>query len=357
MTAKKNFKRLVRARARKTGESYATALWHLLRQASKEHAMADPVPTLRRIEKPEYGFAISLPEHWQEEPPDPGNSPWEVARFRGTQPALPGLMRNCLVFRNPTRRGVDARTSARNNQPPLERAGFGNFRFHDAVIASRPGARIDFDQPTPSGIWSCRHYHLVLEEATFCVAFGTTQPDEDTALLDALAGSFELIGELAGAVARPLVEMSRRVVEKPEYGFAVEVPEGWLERPADVRGNQWEVARFVEQGDTRHSCAFSRRRRPDFTPDDVANETKESLERMGFQNFQLAPVTLAGQPAVRLDCEQRDAGRVWAARGFFVKVGDVHLGMHLTTAMPEQDGALFDHFERSFRLLATNGSS
>lgn len=41
-----------------------------------------PIPTLRRVEKPEHGFAIAVPQVWPEEPPDSGNSPYEVARFR-----------------------------------------------------------------------------------------------------------------------------------------------------------------------------------------------------------------------------------------------------------------------------------
>ena len=82
MTANRNFKRLVRARARKTGESYAAALRHFQKRIAEERQMA--YPTLRRVEKPEYGFALYVPEDWRESSPDLRNSPWEVARFSGS---------------------------------------------------------------------------------------------------------------------------------------------------------------------------------------------------------------------------------------------------------------------------------
>src|SRR5437764_6559830 len=76
MTANKNFKRRVRDRARRTGESYTAALRHLRQLDVKE-----PTVQWQRIEKTDFGYAISVPAGWTERPPDLKNSPLETARF------------------------------------------------------------------------------------------------------------------------------------------------------------------------------------------------------------------------------------------------------------------------------------
>ena len=134
MTARKNFKRLVRARARKTGESYAAALSHFDEEVpAAQRNATTTLHDLRRVEKPEYGFALRVPDDWKELPPDLRNSAWEVARFSANDPAIRARHRNCLVFRNPAPTGVDAHTAARNAQPVLEVGGFGNFTHLDAA--------------------------------------------------------------------------------------------------------------------------------------------------------------------------------------------------------------------------------
>jgi hypothetical protein len=192
MTARKNFKRLVRARARKTGESYAAAFRHLQKPGAEAQPMA--FPQLRRIEKPEYGFALSLPDDWREEPADPFNSWAEVARFAGPGPGT----RGCLVFRNATQPGIDAPTVARRVVRVLEQSGFGNFRHLDTVLAGRPGARLDFDKPAPSGVWSVRHYFVIERDTPFCVSFGTSALEQDAALIDTLAATFTFLEPKSG---------------------------------------------------------------------------------------------------------------------------------------------------------------
>jgi hypothetical protein len=192
MTAKKNFKRLVRARARKTGESYAAAFRSLQKKVPEEPSMAAAAsasPPLRRVEKPELGFALSFPDDWREERPDPFNGAQEIARFIGPGPGV----RNCLVFRNRTEPELTAGAAARRVVPVLERRGFGNFTHHDVVLAGRPAARVDFDRPAGEGTWSVRHYFVVAGDAPFCVSFGTSMLEQDAALLDTLAATFTFL--------------------------------------------------------------------------------------------------------------------------------------------------------------------
>ena len=67
MTADKHFKRKVRERSRRTGESYTAALRHLRRDTRREPAMpsdptnqGDPVQW-QSVEKPDLGYAAHVP--------------------------------------------------------------------------------------------------------------------------------------------------------------------------------------------------------------------------------------------------------------------------------------------------------
>jgi hypothetical protein len=150
---------------------------------------ASAPPPLRRVEKPELGFALSLPEGWREEPPDPFNSAQEIARFVGPGPGA----RNCLVFRNRAEPGLTAAAAARRVVAVLERGGFGNFVHHGVPLAGRPAARLDFDKPAAGGTWSVRHYFVVAADTPFCVSFGTSALAQDARLIDALAATFAFL--------------------------------------------------------------------------------------------------------------------------------------------------------------------
>jgi hypothetical protein len=355
MTAKKNLKRLVRARARKTGESYAAALSQLRKERSSAPGQpVEPEPSgglfsMRRIEKSEHGFVLTLADSWKEEPPDTRNSPWEVARFVTTDTG-PGWHR-IFVFRHPAPRSGDARLAARLVQPALERAGFGNFQLVDAELAGCPATQLDFERTAPGGFLACRQYRVVVGDITLCLGLSTPDPERDFAPFDAIVDSLELTGDLATAAPRPLSDPSI-VVERPEHGFALEVPSGWEELLPNRRANPWEVARFVEIGDRRHFVSVSRRVAPSLTASDLADEARTLLAGLGYGGFQLSKSAIAGQAALRMDCEQRDAGRMWAARWYFATAGGTHQVLGLETAIPEQDQELFDRIAAGFRLLA-----
>ena len=225
MTAKKNLKRLVRARARKTGESYAAALRNFLKkppggQPVPAYPSSSANPPLRRVEKPEYGFAIYLPADWVEQPPDPFNSPWEVGRFSTYDP----VFRNCLVFRNPESPDASLDAIARTAEANLARTGFGNFRHLPAQIAGLSAARIDFDRPAPDGgTWSVRHHFFLAAGHRFCLSFGTTARAEDTVLIDRLASRFELIGDPPGAAASTTGAAGEVSAPAPRIGIGPEL--------------------------------------------------------------------------------------------------------------------------------------
>ena len=65
MTANKHFKRLVRERARRTGQSYTAALRHLRRDTIREPAMQSHPIQWQRVEKPDFGYAAHVPHGWE----------------------------------------------------------------------------------------------------------------------------------------------------------------------------------------------------------------------------------------------------------------------------------------------------
>ena len=358
MTAKKNFKRLVRRRARKTGESYVAALRHFKHKTAEDEPVTTPDPTqpvalpqMRRIEKPEYGFALSVPVEWLDEPPNLKNSSWEVARAFATYPG--DVRRGFIVFRGPAGQDAEPEAAARGSQTVLERGGFGNFVLTDDVIAGRPAVQLDFNRPAASGrTWSVRHHFLIVGGATFCISFGTNALEEDGALLDALAASFELTGDLARAEATPRASRTPLIVERPQHGFALTLPPGWFERAPNPITNPWEVATFAERGDSRHTCSVARRPRPDRTARELAEEQRAAHAANGFTNIRISDVELADRPAVQVDGEQRDAGRVWASRDYHLIDGGIGFTLRFGSAVPDQDAPVFDSIAASFRLLS-----
>jgi hypothetical protein len=187
MTQNKDFKRLVRARALKTGESYAAA-FHQLRSTTDAGAPDDPI-VWRRIERAEYAYAIHIPERWDEFPPDLRNSPWETARYseKGDR------RRGAIVFRNPDMPGRDARQVAEVTCQCLEATGYGNFGLQDTMLGDMPAARLDCDKRDAGRIWAVREYIVVLGAVYLNFGMGTATPEDDRALIDAMAERFEVL--------------------------------------------------------------------------------------------------------------------------------------------------------------------
>jgi hypothetical protein len=184
MTANKHFKRRVRERARRTGESYTAALRHLRRIDARERLM-----TWQRIEKPDFGYAIHVPPGWDERSPNLKNSPWETARF-----AEPGDRRHSVVmFRHPIRPGRSAAEVAETVQVTLQHAGFEDFEISDAEVAGQPGVRLGCVRRDAGREWTVREYFVVHDGVSFCVGCGSSMPEEDDAMFAEIADRLELL--------------------------------------------------------------------------------------------------------------------------------------------------------------------
>jgi hypothetical protein len=184
MTADKHFKRRVRERARRTGESYTAALRHLRHSDARERPMQ-----WQRVEKPEFGYAVHVPQGWDERPPNFKNSPWETARF-----ADPADRRHSLiVFRGMPRPGLAPLQVAEQTQVSLESSGFTDFRITDAQVGGQAGARLDCAKHDAGRVWAVREYFVVHDDVRFVLGCGSSVPEEDDPLFTAIAERFEIL--------------------------------------------------------------------------------------------------------------------------------------------------------------------
>ncbi|MEV6850732.1 hypothetical protein [Actinoplanes sp. NPDC051411] len=186
MTERKNFKRLVRERARRTGESYTAALRHLRSSDPSE------VPSMpwQRIEKTDFGYAVTVPESWVEREPDLNNSPWETARY--TDPS--SWRHSAIVFRHPSGgRRREAAEMATGAERALTAGGFGELEIAGAEWAGREGVRLDCVKRDAGRVWAVREYFLVVDGVGFCLGLGSAAPDEDEPLFTEMARRFEIL--------------------------------------------------------------------------------------------------------------------------------------------------------------------
>jgi hypothetical protein len=159
---------------------------------------------LRRIPKPDLGFAVHVPEEWVETAASPDTGGYEVARFwqRGEK------AQNCLVFRHRLRSSL--RSSVKGAQHVLEADDFQNFTLLETELAGAPAIRMDFVRPggrRPSaksrslvgGPWTVRHYFVARGGFVYVLSFGTTSPESDRTVFDEMAARFELLDRRSAA--------------------------------------------------------------------------------------------------------------------------------------------------------------
>ena len=141
-------------------------------------------------------------------------------------------------------------------------------------------------------------------------------------------------------------------IEKSDFGYAVHVPQGWDERPPDLKNSPWETARFGDPADRRHSMiVFRAPGRPAVTATEAAERAQTSLAATGFAEFEITETEVGGRPGARLDCALRDAGRVWAVREYFLVQGGARFVLGLGSAVPDEDDLLFTTIAERFEVL------
>jgi hypothetical protein len=142
----------------------------------------------RRIEKPEYGYALRVPMDWEECSPNLKNSPWETARFID-----PADRQHCGVFRMPTRPGTGPAEVAEEAKAALEMEGFAEFGQREITFAGRPGVELRFPRRDKRRTWVVREHFVVEGNIAVCLAIAAMIPEPDAAFLAAIAQGFELL--------------------------------------------------------------------------------------------------------------------------------------------------------------------
>ena len=215
VTTRKRFKRLVRARMAKTGESYTTALRYFRDRSKETDAMLDT----QRIVKADLGFSLGIPGAWEELPPKLTKNRDEAARFREDSERWSAA---CLVFFH---RSTDEQTP----HQAAERAKIGlhgsfqNFKFEEIAFAGRSATRLEFDSqildPSCGGVWSVWEHFVKVDGHMLCFGWGTSDIESDRELFEQIATSVELhdpadSGNLSEMALFRYSEPARRVIDR-----------------------------------------------------------------------------------------------------------------------------------------------
>jgi hypothetical protein len=189
MTQDKDFKKVVRRRAHQSGESYTEARRKVLsRQVDPPVLSAG----LRRVDKPDLGLTVFVPDDWAEFPPQPANNPYEVARFQHHEAAA---RRICLIFRHPGSTGLSPQVPAGLVRAKREasRFCFANFTTEELDVAGWPAVRMEYDSDQfDFGRWFVRDYFLVVRNVVVEFSLGTTAPADDAETFNLMVGSFQV---------------------------------------------------------------------------------------------------------------------------------------------------------------------
>jgi hypothetical protein len=144
-----------------------------------------------------------------------------------------------------------------------------------------------------------------------------------------------------------------RQIEKPAFGFALQIPYDWTESAIRVGQRPYEVARFELNGEIRRNCVvFRTPGAVGLSPERAADEAKRYMESNGYQHFVMSKVLVHGYRAVSVECDTaRDPG-LWSRRQYYVPIGDDVLVFGLASSDIDSDNTLFDEIAAKFQITA-----
>ncbi|MEM7366412.1 MAG: ATP-dependent Clp protease adaptor ClpS [Pseudomonadota bacterium] len=192
MTHDRRFKKRVRARIAKTGESYTTAFRHL--RTSEESRMTE-INELKPLVEHDFGYSLLIPSSWRSYAADIYNSPLEVARYMRDGPDVaPGIVN---VFWNTP--GESPRAIAEKQKEYLENAEiegqtFKEFAVDDMKIDGRAVTRL-YSRSKLGTIenWVSRSHFMAVRGVHICLNMATPNDEADATLYERIAESFSVI--------------------------------------------------------------------------------------------------------------------------------------------------------------------
>ena len=184
MTVDKHFKRLVRARAARTGESYTAARWRLRREGT------NPSPSKpKRIKLADLGFSVAIPDPWRRVTHSMWGTSYPALHYEVTEDD--SRVADCELnshrlgsIRDPARAAAEA--VERQRSDPSDR-----FEFTETMLAGTPAIRLDHaNNRRPQA--SERHYCLKHNDHLLILRFTTTDRTASDPVFDQIVASIEL---------------------------------------------------------------------------------------------------------------------------------------------------------------------
>ena len=206
MTQDRRFKKRVRARIAKTGESYSTAYQHLRKLSSEETTMAEN--EFQTITNHDFGYTLRIPSDWRDVGPFIYNSAFEIARYVKTADNIhDGIVNIFWGFPGKSTRSL-AETGVPSSefnysQASLEREGIKKTSVSETHIGDCPATRLDWEADVnyrTTNFWSTRCYFMAVRDTFMCLNMGSPDPTRDRELYDEIANSFDVIENCVGIV-------------------------------------------------------------------------------------------------------------------------------------------------------------
>jgi ATP-dependent Clp protease adapter protein ClpS len=224
MTHDRRFKKRVRARIARTGESYTVAYQILRQQPSEEVAMTDH--KVQIINNHDFGYTIEVPSTWRDAGPDIYNSAFEIARYLRNAPAIHDGIVN-IFWGLP---GESRQSAAQTGDPKvfdlnrdcLEKEGV-TATLKEVQLSGRSATRLDHAYKFGTiEHWASRSYFMEIRGAIVCLNMGTSDVNKDGPIFDWIAASFTPLENATGIIlihdgATPASIVSQLLVDKFGY--------------------------------------------------------------------------------------------------------------------------------------------
>ena len=202
MTQDRRFKKRVRVRMAKTGESYSAAYQFLRNSTMEETSMTDEFNT---VTNHDFGYSLQLPTSWRVVGPDIYNSAFEISRYLRTSGKIHDGIVN--VFWDVP--GESLQSLVDVGAPPifdlsaksLRSEGVTDISVSNLEIGGREAIRLDHAYKLGDiEDWASRSYFMRIRGKFVILNMGTSDRASDRALYDQIASSFNAIEDSVGIV-------------------------------------------------------------------------------------------------------------------------------------------------------------
>ena len=224
MTRDRRFKKRVRARIARKGESYTVAYQVLRQQTPEDEAMTRQ--KTQTINNHDFGYTIEVPSTWRDLGPDIYNSAFEVARYLRNAPIIHDGIVNIFWGLPAESRQLAANTGDPDvfdlNKDCLEKEGIAA-TVTEVMLGGRAATRLDRAYKLGNiEHWASRSYFMEIRGAIICLNMGTSDLLEDAPVFDWITESFKPIENATGIILihdgqTPAAVVSQLLIDNFDY--------------------------------------------------------------------------------------------------------------------------------------------